>query len=211
MTKEYYTLRTNIDGVYTVRIDKSVDLNTVGLLFSIKGFNQLYTFKTKKNELKEKINLIQDVKDNNIDKYLHLRKYDKQAEFEMLNVKELDVFKKENYFTYCEFNSDVKAFMKAKYNFELNGIPLAVPKVDKGQMVSFENEFYQVVDILKPEQKGEPKKIIVKPIESIQLQPITRVYKGINESIEVMGEFEDYLDALLAINDYYRKGVRVHL
>lgn len=211
MTKKYYTLRTNIDGVYTVRVDKSIDLNEIGLLFSIKGFNQLYTMKTKKNDLKEKVNLIEDVKDNKIDRYLFLREYDKQAEFEMLNVKDLTVFKKENYFTYCEFNSDLKTFMKAKYNFELNGIPLAVPKVDKGQMIFFDDKFYKVVDIVKPDQKGEPKKIIVEEIKSVELQPITRIYKGMNESIKLVEEFEDYVDALLTINQYYRKGERVHL
>lgn len=100
---------------------------------------------------------------------------------------------------------------KGKFKIELKGetyiFNIIGGKLDKGQLVQFDEVVFKVADIVKPEEKGGKKVVVPQFLDVTVLEPVHVVRKMVtNEKREsftyIAGVYKDYVDFGLASSGY---------
>lgn len=190
--KDKKTVRTNIDGNFTVKIDKNVELKK-GMLVEISGQHEIY----KVNES------ISPIPNNPSYDYYLKRNYDEYAEFSMVkcvDLSELTLFAKQMNAMLADetFNEN-----EYKENYTIFGIGLQYDgRLNKNQMVRLEEQVIVITELVKPKEKGGPIEIKGEPVERLKVDSVHPVRIKENGQIETLAEYSEYGDALLMQSRY---------
>lgn len=189
------TLRTNVDGFATCKIKDAITLEK-GAVVEIAGEPEVY----KVQEVIDKI------PNNPSFKFYKERKYDEVVDLKIMKLVDLTQLTKTAKIKLAEDLGEEFKENKYKENYQFEGVGLQFDgRLSKNQTVRMGDKVLVITDLIKPEVKGEPTKIVGNNVARIILDPVYRLYmKNKNNELEII-EYSNQKDALLSQVQLFKK------
>lgn len=182
------TLRTNVDEFATCKIKDAITLEK-GAVVEIAGEPEVY----KVQEVIDKI------PNNPSFKFYKERKYDEVVDLKIMKLVDLTQLTKTAKIKLAEDLGEEFNENKYKENYQFEGVGLQFDgRLSKNQTVRMGDKVLVITDLIKPEVKCEPTKIVGTNVDRIILDPVYRLYmKNKNNELEII-EYSNQKDALLS-------------
>lgn len=180
------TVRTDIDGRFTIKLDKGIELQK-GCVVEVKGDPEIYKLQ----------NVVKELPNNPSFIYYLNRGYDELMEFKMVKCLNLSNLTLKGRKEECDWLREEFKEEDYKENYELNGIGFMMDgRLSKNQIVRLNTSVVKITELIKPETKGG--RVIVKgeEVERVVVDSTYRLYE--KDTFKLLGEYEEYGDWLLA-------------
>lgn len=181
------TLRTNIDGEFTCKLDKSISLEK-GEIVEVNGAVELYTVQR----------VIEDIPQNPSFEYYNARGYDEIGEFGLMKTTNLTELTLQARKVAAELIGEVFKENKYKENYEILGVSFQFDgRLNKNQVVRMGKNVIRITDLIKPKEKGGLIKVIGDEVDRVILDSVHRVYYlSDDKNYKVAAEYSKWGDAL---------------
>lgn len=181
------TVRTNIDGHFTCKIDNCLQLEK-GMVIEIAGEPEIYKVQR----------VISEIPKNPSFQYYLDRQYDEIMESSLMKSVNLTELTKDARKKHCEFIGEEFDENKYKENYEIFGIGLQFDgRLSKNQTVRMNDNVITITELVKPEEKGGRTEIKGIEVDRVILESVHRVYVKDEIGIDFLAEYETWGHALM--------------